>query len=254
MSVVEDQIPHYFLPTKWACFKSRDRRRRLVIATLLAIGLAGVALVVQAPVAGASTPGVNLTSDVGIVPFAGDVFTTDANNNLIQVDPRFTPGSAPLFNLDGNPLGVTWGQWRSATAWSVAATVTQRGIDYTDFGIVMSGLIPDGVYSLFYRSLSPYSANPICAAVDPLVALTARFPRLQKPDPDSFVANSSGGAFFFARVAGRLLDAQSLQISVIYHFDGHVYGSVPSQGESADCRLTYGIDAMHQFLIIQTQS
>ena len=41
-----------------------------------------------------------------------------------------------------------------------------------------------------------------------------------------------GGAFFHARVAGRLLDATSFQIIVIYHFDGHPYGPVPNAGES----------------------
>ena len=65
----------------------------------------------------------------------------------------------------------------------------------------MTGLIPDGVYSLFYRTLSPDSANPVCGAtVDPFVAMTARFPQRQAPDPSSFVADSSGGAFFHARV------------------------------------------------------
>lgn len=233
--------------------QQRDRRRsRRILATLMATGLACMALALQAPVAAASSHGAPRTPAVAIVPFAGDVFTIDANNNLIQVDPRFTPASAPLFNLDGNPLGLTWGQFDSATASSGARTVRRRGIDYTDLRITMTGLIPKGVYSLFYRTQIPYSANPICgAAVDPLVALTARFPRRQAPDASSFVANSAGGALFHARVAGRLLDAASLQIWVIYHFDGKVYGPVANQGESASCRATYGIDAMHQFLIVQ---
>jgi hypothetical protein len=231
-----------------------DRRRRShrVVAALIATGLAAMALVVEAPLAGASSHGAERTPAVAIVPFAGDVFTIDSSNNLIQVDPRFTPASAPLFNLDGNPLGLTWGQFDSASATSGARTVTRRGIDYTDFRITMTGLIPHGVYSLFYRTQIPYSANPVCgAAVDPLVALTARFPPRQTPDASSFVADGSGGAFFHARVAGRLLDAASLQIWVIYHFDGKVYGPVANQGESAGCRASYGVDAMHQFLIVQ---
>jgi hypothetical protein len=118
------------LPTKWASLKSRERHRsRRVTATLIATCLACIASVVQAPVAGAANHAAKRTPAVGIVRW--DVFTTDSNNNLIQVDPRFTRASAPLFNLDGNPLGLTWGQWRSATASSLARTITKKGIDYT---------------------------------------------------------------------------------------------------------------------------
>jgi hypothetical protein len=248
---VEDR--HEALPTKWASLKSRERHRsRRVTATLIATCLAGFALVVQAPVAGASNHAAKRTPAVGIVPFAGDVFTTDSNNNLIQVDPRFTPASAPLYNLDGNPLGLSWGQWSSATASSLVNTVTKHGIDYTDFRIMLNGLIPSGVYSLFYRTFSPDSANPICPVVDPLIALPARFPQRQTPDPYSFVADSSGGGAFRARVAGRLMDAAAVQVVVIYHFDGNVYGPVPNQGESTPrCFPSFGVDAMRQFLIIQ---
>jgi hypothetical protein len=169
------------------------------------------------------------------------------------VDPASTPPSAPLWNFEGNPLGLTWGQWSSATASSLARTITRHGVDYTDFRITLSGLIPNGVYSLFYRTFGPDSVNPICgAAVDPVVALTARFPDRQAPDPDSFVADSSGGAFFHGRVAGRLLDAQLLDVVVIYHFDGRTYGQVPTRGEAeSNCQPTFGVDAMRQFVIVQ---
>ena len=50
----------------------------------------------------------------------------------------------------------------------------------------------------------------------------------------------------------RTRSAPSLQIAVVYHFDGKVYGAVPTFGEANNnCRPTYGIDAMRQFLIIQ---
>ena len=193
----------------------------------------------------------SLTPDVAIVPFAGDVFTTAQNGSLIAVDPSSTLPSAPLYSLEGNPLNLTWGQFSSATARSVALIGMHRGIEYTAVGIEMSGLIPNGVYSLFYRTFNPDSANPICPAVEPTVALTAAFPQFQKPDEDSFVASRSGKAFFLASVAGRLLDAAQFQIVVIYHFDGQVYGPVANLGESENCSSTYGIDAMRQFLIIQ---
>ena len=233
-------------------------RPRRVIAAVIAVGAVCIALAVQAPVAGASTTFTTPTQDVGIVPFAGDVYTTSSNGTLIPVLPASTPASTPLYNLAGNALNVTWGQWSSATATSYAWTVTFHGTTYTDFVIGMSGLVPDGVYSLFYRTFVPDSNNAFCPNVEPSIALTAAFPRLQKPDPDSFIAGSSGKALFVASVAQDLLAAQGLSISVIYHFDGQTYGPVANAAEAAGpvaatglCRSSYGIDAMRQMLIIQ---
>ncbi len=247
----------YPLPTE-ASSRSRERRRsHRLIAMVIATVLAGLALAVQAPVAGASSSFPSLTPDVAVVPFANDVFWF-TNGALTVVDPASTPASAPLFNLEGNPLHLTWGQFSSATTQSVALTVTRRGIDYTDVGIVMRGLIPNGVYSLFYRTFNPDSNNAACPNVEPTVALTAAFPQFQKPDADSFLASSSGRAFFLASVAGRLLDAAQFQIAVIYHFDGKTYGPVANQAESQGvpgpgemCQSSYGIDAMRQLVIVQ---
>ena len=114
----------------------------------------------------------------------------------------------------------------------------------------MSGLVPNGVYSLFYRTITPDTNNAICPDVEPSVALPAAFPQFQKPDPDSFVANASGEALFFASVPEPLLAAQVLVISVIYHFDGKTYGPLANRGETDGCRSSYGIDAIRQFLIV----
>ena len=216
----------------------------------IGLALTTVALVVQAPVAGAPPSGFNETPAIGILPFAGDVFTSSSNGTLIAVDPSSTPASAPLFNLAGNSLGLTWGQFSSGTAKSVAWTETYGGTTHTQFLIGMSGLVPNGVYSLFYRTFNPDSNNAVCPNVEPTVALTAAFPEFQKPDPDSFVANASGEALFFASVPEPLLAAQQLQVVVIYHFDGKTYGPVANFGEAHSCQRTYGIDAMRQFLII----
>lgn len=134
--------------------------------------------------------------------------------------------------MAGDPLNVTWGQWSSATAKSYAWTVTYKGTTYTDFLIGMSGLVPNGVYSLFYRTFGPDSNNAVCPNVEPSVALTAASPQFQKPDPDSFIANGSGNALFFASVPQDLLTATQLQVSVIYRFDGHTYGPVANFAES----------------------
>jgi hypothetical protein len=233
-------------------------RPRRVIAAIIAVGAVCIALTVQAPAANASTTLTAPTPDVGIVPFAGDVYTTSANGTLIPVLPESAPASTPLYNLAGDALNVTWGQWSSATATSYALTVTFHGTTHTDFVIRLSGLVPDGVYSLFYRTFGPDSNNAFCPDVEPSVALTAAFPRFQKPDPDSFIAGSSGRALFVASVAQNLLAAQQLQISVIYHFNGQTYGPVTNAAEAAGpvaatglCRSSYGIDAMRQMLVIQ---
>jgi hypothetical protein len=237
----------------------RPERRRLrsALLTCLALGLVVIGLVVQTPAAGASSSFPSLTPDVAIVPFANDVFWF-TNDALSVVDPASTPASAPLFSEEGNPLNQTWGQFSSATAKSYAWTTTRSGTTDTYFLIGMSGLIPNGVYSLFYRTFGPDSNNAICPNVEPSVALTAAFPQFQKPDADSFVANGSGKALFLGRVAQDLLAATQLQVSVIYHFDGKTYGPVANQAESqgpggpgVPCQSSYGIDAMRQLVIIQ---
>jgi hypothetical protein len=248
MSVTE----HRFIP------RARPRSYRVVIA-LTAAALAAGALVVQAPAAGASATYTRSAPDVGILPFAGDVYTIGSNGSLIAVDPSATPASAPLFNLAGQPLNLTWGQFSAATAKSYAWTVTHGGVTDTKFRIGLSGLVPNGVYSLFYRTFGPDSNNAFCPNVEPSIALTAASPQVQKPDPDSFIASGSGRAVFVAKVVQDLLAAQQLQVSVIYHFDGKTYGPVanaaeaqgPVAGNGGLCRSSYGIDAMRQFLIIQ---
>jgi hypothetical protein len=232
---------------------------RRLLATLIAVGAVCMALTVQAPVAGASTTFTPPTGPGGVLPFAGDVYTLGSNGLLIGVDPSTTPPSAPLFNLGGQPLNLTWGQFSSAKAKSYAWTDTFGGVTHTDFAIGMGGLVPNGVYSIFYRTFGPDSNNAFCPDVEPQIALTAAFPQFQKPDSSSFVASGSGKALFIGRVAGNLLAATQLEEDVIYHFDGKTYGPVANFGESQGpdaslgglCRSSYGIDAMRQFLIIQ---
>ena len=248
---------HHPLPTE-ASSRSRERRHsHRLIAAVIATCLACLGLVVQAPVAGASSSFPSLTPDVAVVPFANDVFWF-TNGALTVVDPASTPASAPLFNLEGNPLHLTWGQFSSAAAKSYAWTDTFGGATHTDFAIGMSGLIPNGVYSLFYRTFNPDSNNAFCPDIEPTVALTSAFPQFQKPDADSFVASSSGKALFIGRVPGNLLAAAQLQVAVIYHFDGKTYGPVANAAEAngpggpgVPCQSSYGIDAMRQLVIIQ---
>ena len=233
------------------------RSRRAFLATIVT-SFAVTGLAVQAPAASAATTFTQPTVNVGIIPLPGDVYTISANGTLIPILPLSTPLSAPLYNLAGNALNLTWGQFSSATAKSYAWTVTHNGTTHTQFLITMSGLVPNGVYSLFYRTFGPDSNNALRPNVEPTVALTAAFPQFQKPGSDSFTATSSVKGLFFASVPQDLLADQQLQVSVIYHFNGHTYGPVANQAESlgADpntglCSSSYGDDAMRQFLIIQ---
>jgi hypothetical protein len=67
----------YLLPSKIESAKPRGGRRSRLIATLVATCLANIALVAQAPVAGAATTFTTPTPNVGIIPFTGDVYTID---------------------------------------------------------------------------------------------------------------------------------------------------------------------------------
>ncbi|MFZ0380159.1 MAG: hypothetical protein WAL38_20190, partial [Solirubrobacteraceae bacterium] len=94
--------------------------------------------------------------------------------------------------------------------------------------------------------------------VEPSLALTSAFPKLQRPDSSSFVASGSGKGLFVGRVDGNLQAAAQLQESVIYHFNGNTYGPLANAAEAesvsngiSPCRSSYGVDAMRQFLIIQ---
>lgn len=233
------------------------RSRRALLATI-ATSLAVICLAAPAPAASASTTFTQPTTNVGIIPLPADVYTISANGTLIPILPLSTPLSAHLFNLAGNALNLTWGQWSSATAKSYAWTVTHNETTHTQFLIGLSGLVPNGVYSLFYRTFQPDSNNAFCPNVEPTVALTAAFTQIQKPDANSFTASSSGKGLFFASVPQDLLAAQQLQVLVVYHFDGNTYGPVANQAESQGpdpttglCRSSYEDDAMRQLLIIQ---
>jgi hypothetical protein len=187
-----------------------------------------------------------------VEPFARDVF--------VVVDGRLenpTAGTSPdaqLFNLAGTPLDVTWGRWTSASATSSAHTARNPNTPHTDVRIQLSGLVPGGVYSLFYATFGPDSRHPLCPGQERTLPLTARN-RNQAPDPSSFVADADGEAEFRARVDGSLLEATHVLYSVIYHFDGMTYHPLPNRGEHVtqgdDCRTSFGVDAMRQLTVWQ---
>ena len=214
--------------------------------------LAGLA-VVLAGVVGMTTPATAARPGDeadAVEAYERDVFEI-VGSTLRNPDPASTDPAAPLFNVAGVGLGLTWGQWSSAAATS---TMRVRG-RHTEAEIDFSGLVPNGVYSLFYVTLGPDSENPLCLDVERALPLTSRS-RHQEPDRSSFVAAPDGTASFTGRVDGDLLSATQVFLEVIYHFDGQTYGSLPNRGEwltqgEPTCRNSFGEDAMRQLLIVQ---
>ena len=184
--------------------------------------------------------------------FERDVFVI-VGSTLRNPTALDTATGAPLFTNTGVAMDVTWGEWQRATATSRAHCTA--GGDRTDVRVRLSGLIPGGVYSLFYGTLQPDSENPLCPGVErtlPLVSKDAD----QQPDLASFVADENGEADYQGRVDGCLFDALQVFLSVVYHFDGQTYGSLPNRGEhltqnGAQCRSSFGEDAMRQLQVLQ---
>lgn len=162
-----------------------------------------------------------------------------------------TPPDAELFNVAAVNLNMTWGQWQAASGTS---TMTVHG-HHTDDDLVLTGLVPNGVYSLFYGTLNPDTSNPLCPFVERTLPLTST-DKHQQPDSSSFVAGPDGTATYSARISGDPLTAGQVFIEVVYHNDGKTYGPLPNAGESLtqgepQCHSSFGEDAMRQLVIWQ---
>ena len=162
-----------------------------------------------------------------------------------------TSPDAALFNNAGVNLDLTWGEWGTASATS---TMRVSG-GHTGADLMLNGLVPNGVYSVFYGTIGPDSENPLCQNVERALPFTSTN-RRQLPDRSSFVARADGTATYSGRVDGNLLAATQVFLEVIYHFDGQTYGSLPNRGEwltqgQPDCRSSFGDDAMRQLFILQ---
>ncbi|MCI0395430.1 MAG: hypothetical protein L0332_05435 [Chloroflexi bacterium] len=166
-----------------------------------------------------------------------------------------TSPEAPLFNIAGVSLDLTWGQWQTASAAATAHIIGGPNSPRTDARIELSGLVPGGVYSIFYGTIQPDSENPLCPGVERTLGLTAFHADQQLPDASSFIADANGQASYHGRVDGNLLDAYQSFYFVIYHFDGQTYHPLPNRGEfltqGDNCRSSFGEDAMRQLVIFQ---
>ena len=205
------------------------------------------ALVAMAPPASAAPP----DQADALEAYERDVFVivgSTLRNPEATTDP-----SAPLFNNAGVNLGLTWGEWSAASATSAVRT-SGKSNPRTDVRLKFSSLVPRGTYSVFWGTLNPDSENPLCPGVERTLALPS-VDRDQMPDASSFVAGSDGTAAFRGSIDGNLLAANQVFFSIVYHFDGQTYGSLPNRGEfltqGENCRSSFGDDAMRHLLILQ---
>lgn len=223
---------------------------RAALAILVAVSLALVIGYDADRAEGARGPTADREDDVQ--PLAGDVFVLDG---AVLRNPTFeTPPDEELFNAAGTPLEVTWGEWKGASATAKARVTVKAAKPRTEVRVRLSGLVPGGVYSLFYVTFSPDSRHPLCPSQERGLPLKSRDPD-QSPDRSSFVAGADGTADFRARVRGNLLEAGQVQYLAIYHFDGRTYHPFPNRGQFVthedECRSSYGVDAMRQIVIYQ---
>ena len=225
---------------------------RLVrIALTFAIGLATFVAPLAGPVAAAAPAKADTPDALEI--YNRDVFVIVGSTLRLPDDT--TAADAPLFNVAGVPLNLTWGDWQQASATSRASVTGGKKNPKTDFRIHLTGLAPNGVYSIFYVTLSPDSENPLCAGVERSLPVLTVKQRKNMPDASSVVADANGEARFHGQVPGDLLGAGQVYIFIVYHLDGAVYGSLPNHGEfntqGGTCRSSFGEDAMRQLLITQ---
>ena len=158
-----------------------------------------------------------------------------------------TSPNESLFNINGTQLGFTWGQFQAVDA---SSRVSCRRDGTTEVRVRLTGLIPNGVYSIFYRTFGPDSVNPFCPNEERsrVVPNLCHGPGCGGVAPDSrIVADENGNASFVGRVDGCLLDATTVLLDVIYHSNGVTYGQLPNalefQTQLRPCQASASCDA-----------
>ena len=222
--------------------------RARVVLTMLVLVTA-----VAAPAQGAAPTYKTGTSDYSEVS-ERDVFVI-VGSTLRHPDDDTDP-SEPLFNEAGSNLNITWGQWKTGRGTARLLVGRQSGVSISTVDLVLRGLVPGGVYSVFYGTLNPDSENRACPGVErtlPLKSINFR----QKPDHSSFVAGSTGTARYTGIAGGDLLAPLQTFFTIIYHSDGTPHHPFPNVGEAQSvangtqpCRSSFGHDAMRQVLVL----
>lgn len=220
-------------------------RARALVASL---ALAG-ALIPFAPAAHAASPHTAGAVEV----YERDVFVivgSTLRNPTATTDP-----SAPLFTNSGVSLGLTWGEWSAATAASRASVIGGPNQPRTDVRLSLTGLVPGGLYSVYWGTIGPDSEQPLCPGVERTLPLDGAGSTAKAPAPNAFVVDATGAADFHGRVDGDLLDATQVFFTVVYHFFGQTSYPFPNLGEyltqGDTCRSSFGEDSMRHLIVLQ---
>lgn len=212
-----------------------------VVAALTVVGLSGVASAAPADQA----------------DFV-QIFNRDVNEivgpNLLVPDASTDP-SAQLYSDTGIALDITWGEWSAASATSQAKVIGGANNAKTDFRIELTGLMPGGLYSVFWGTFGPDSEQPLCPGVERTLPLD-RVGADGGQDPNSFRAGADGSATYHGRTEGDLFQAMQVFLSVVYRLyeepSSYPFPNLAelfTQGEN--CRSSYGEDAMRHLLVFQ---
>ena len=215
--------------------------RALVVAGAL---LAGIPTAHAAPADTADTVEV-YERDVFVI--VGSTLRTPT----VDTDP-----TAPLFTDSGIAMGTTWGAWSAATATSRASVTGGAKNARTDVRLALAGLVPGGLYSVYWGTLGPDSEQPLCPGVERTLPLDGAGSTAKAPAPNAFVAGADGVAEFHGQTTGDLFAASQLYFSVVYHFIGETSYPFPNRGEllthtGETCRSSFGEDAMRHLIVLQ---
>ena len=225
--------------------KTPTTRTRALVASL---ALAG-ALIPFASAAHASPPD---TADA-VEVYERDVFVivgSTLRNPTADTDP-----GAPLFTNSGVGMGLTWGEWSAATAASRASAIGGPNHPRTDIRLSLAGLVPGGLYSVFWGTIGPDSEQPLCPGVERTLPLDAAGSTATAPAPNAFVVDATGSVDVHGRVDGDLLDATQVFVTVVYHLFGETSYPFPNRGEyltqGENCRSSFGEDSMRHLIVLQ---
>lgn len=217
-------------------------------ALAVAIAVAG-ALVPFGPAAHASPADV---AD-GVQVYSRDVFVivgSTLRNPTAETDP-----GAPLFTNAGVNMNLTWGEWSAATATSRASVIGGPNQPRTDIRLSLAGLVPGGLYSVYWGTIGPDSEQSLCPGVERTLPLDGAGSTAKAPAPNAFVVDATGTADYHGRVDGDLFDATQVFVTVVYHLFGQTSYPFPNLGEyltqGGTCRSSFGEDSMRQLIVLQ---
>jgi hypothetical protein len=93
------------------------KRNKLILA-ILAIAASSLLFVIPCTGNRVDASAAQVDREASVQPFLNDVFVVDGG--FLRHPDGSTPSDALLRNVDGTPLGVTWGQFKSASATATA--------------------------------------------------------------------------------------------------------------------------------------